>query len=175
MHRSAPRPDAPKQHACVCAQRMRIRTGHHAPFNRSTPRSLVVRHPRQFRSKPSLRRIPVATFHGMFQPQTIRHVVLWDKSSRARRIHSLWGLHNLRITAFNTHLPSGDYPGFVGPSAAVVARPIGAPGAPTMLAMHRRAARLLYRGLAVLTSPSSLRLLDIAQLQGVQVPACLQN
>ena len=24
-------------------------------------------------------------------------------------------VYNLRITAFNTHIPSGDYPGFVGP------------------------------------------------------------
>jgi hypothetical protein len=78
-------------------------------------------------------------------------------------------VYNLRITAFNTHLPSGDYPGFVGPSAAVVARPIAAPAAPALLAIHPRAARLLYRGLAVLTSSSSLRLLDAAQLQGAQV------
>lgn len=78
-------------------------------------------------------------------------------------------VYNMRINAFNPHLPSGDYPGFVGPSAAVQARPVAAPAAPSMLGIHPLAARVLYRGHGIVTNTGSVRLLDSARLLMAQV------
>ena len=67
---------------------------------------------------------------------------------------------NVRVSAFNAHLKTNDYPGFVGPSVSVQARPVAPPSPPALLSIHPAAARILYRGMAQVTAESEVHLLD---------------
>jgi hypothetical protein len=76
---------------------------------------------------------------------------------------------NVRVSAFNAHVATSSYPGFVGPSVSVQARPVAPPSPPSSLSLHPAAARILYRGMALVTGESEVRLLDAAAVASAQL------
>jgi hypothetical protein len=56
------------------------------------------------------------------------------------------GLYRFRVRAFNQHVATATYPGFAGPSATVLARPVPAPARPARFAVLQP--RILFAGVA---------------------------